>query len=257
MAEPYRRRRRRRPRRRGPGALLVLLCVVLISAAVIAAMTVFFKIENINVEGETRYSDKEIISAMGLKDGENMFLFNKFAAISRAFAACPYLEEISVRRRLPDTLDISVTECTPVAAISDEDGTLYFVDKKLKVLEKISGGAAVKTCKIEGVELLLPEVGKSAELSGEEKRNPLLTLLNSAVENDIIFQIKSINITRVFDIQFAYTDRFTVRIGTIDDLDKKIRFMLELIKELEEKDRGIIDVSEPPVARFRPYESEP
>ena len=108
-------RRRRRRRRGGTPAALILLCLVVAAAAILTATTVFFKVRDIRLSGSTRYSLAEITEASGLKTGDNLILFDKFSAIDRIFAACPYLDTVQMRRRLPDTIEITVTDCVPRA----------------------------------------------------------------------------------------------------------------------------------------------
>lgn len=246
------RNNRRRRRRRGSGVFLTLLCIVLILAAVLAAMTIFFKIRTVTVIGDSRYSDEEIISASGITSGQNMFMLNKFAAISRIFAECPYLDEIIMRRRLPDEMEITVTECVPVAAI--QVGSAYYViDTECKLLELTDAQGASQYCLVSGVELTDPEVGKNAVFTQEEKQKPLQTILNTAQNNDILNEIRKIDLEKIFEIKLEYADRFTVQLGTVEDLEKKIRFLGVCIDDLGPEEQGIIDVSDPQTARFRPY----
>lgn len=246
------RNNRRRRRRRGSGVFLTLLCIVLILAAVLGAMTIFFKVRTITVIGDSRYSDEEIVAASGITSGQNMFMLNKFAAISRIFAECPYLDEIVMRRRLPDEMEITVTECVPVAAIQVGD-SYYVIDTKCKLLELTDAQGASQYCLVTGAELTDPEVGKTAVFTQEEKQKPLQTILNTAQNNAILNEIRKIDLEKIFEIKLEYAGRFTVQLGTVEDLEKKIRFLGVCIGDLGPEERGIIDVSDPQTARFRPY----
>ena len=243
---------RRRRRRRGSSVFVTLLCIVLIMAAVLAAMTIFFKVRTVTVTGESRYSQDEIVAASGIEPGQNMFMLNKFAAISRIFAECPYLDEIVMRRRLPAEMEIIITECVPVAAIQTAQG-YYIIDTDCKLLELTDANGAAQYCLVTGVELTDPEVGKNANFTQSEKQKPLQTILNTAQINDILDEIKEIDLEKIFEIELSYADRFTVQLGTVEDLEKKVRFLGVCISELGPEERGIIDVSDPQTARFRPY----
>ena len=246
------RNNKRRRRRRGSGVFVTLLCTVLILAAVMTAMTIFFKIRDITVTGESRYSAETIAAASGIETGRNMFLMNKFAAISRIFAQCPYLDEIVIRRRLPDEVEIIVTECVPAAAIQS-GASYYIIDADGKLLEQTDASGAAGLCIVSGCELDGPELGKMAVFTEAEKEKPLKTILNTAQNNDILNEIKAIDLEKVFEISLEYGGRFTVQLGTVEDLEKKVRFLGVCIADLAPEDRGIIDVSDPQVARFRPY----
>ena len=60
-------RRKHSKRRRGGGGFLYkLLSVLLICTAIILAMTLFFRVDNIVVTGQNRYTAEEIQAACGL-----------------------------------------------------------------------------------------------------------------------------------------------------------------------------------------------
>ena len=87
------------------GPIMFFLVVV----ATIFVMSVFFRITNIQVEGNSHYTDEEIIRAIDIEEGDNLFFFDRFAALSRVFAKLPYVEEVSVERSLPNKVIITVT----------------------------------------------------------------------------------------------------------------------------------------------------
>ena len=68
-----------RRRRRGRFTFLYkLLSVLIICAAIVAALTLFFKVETIEVMGESRYSEATILEAAGVSVGDNLYLLNKY-----------------------------------------------------------------------------------------------------------------------------------------------------------------------------------
>ena len=113
------------------GPMMFFLVIV----AVIFVMSVFFRVSDIQVEGNTHYTDEEIIRAIDIEEGDNLFFFDWFAALSRVFAKLPYVEEVSVERKLPNKVTITVKESQALAYIvlGDEDWT---IDHSCKVLGK-------------------------------------------------------------------------------------------------------------------------
>ena len=70
------------------------------------------------VTGTERYTEKDVIEASGIQRGDNLFLLNKYEAARSIAEQLPYIdiEDIRIRRELPDTLLIDVAECgTPVS----------------------------------------------------------------------------------------------------------------------------------------------
>lgn len=236
-------KRNRKRRTRSFSFATSFICLALVLTAIVSAAVIFFKIGEVRVVGDTRYEAEEIVEASGLQQGDSMFLFNKFASISRIFASCPYIDEVQMKRTLPDVLSIVVTPCRETAVVYSEGGW-YIIDEKGKILEKTNAAAMTGLPKVIGGVLENPEIGRTAKFFEEESQKALFSVLNTAKNNDILNYIGDIDITKVYDIHFDYMDRFTVYVGTADDLERKFKFVDAVIAALGPNDRGSIDVSD-------------
>ena len=129
------------------------------------------------------------------------------------------------------------------------------MDGKGKLLEETDEAGSKAYCRVRGIELDKPAVGQQISLAEaqKDKQKPLFTILNTASEHAILDKIEQIDINLVFDIRLLWEERFSVVLGTVEQLEKKIRFLGHVVGELGETDRGVIDVSDPQTARFRPY----
>ncbi len=246
-------KRRRRRRRSGHVRMvLALFCTVVTIAALLCAATVFFRVGAITVTGTSPYSDAEIIEATGIKTGSSLIFFEKNRAIRQLFAACPYLETVRIHRKYPDTLEIIVTQSTPVAVIKCGDAG-YVLSGSGKILQKLRQSESTGLSVVTGAALESPVVGKNAKFSSKEIQKPLFLALNTFREHDILKEIGAVCLEELYDISFTYTQRFTVKIGTTDDLDRKLRYMQTLIQEkISSTATGTIDVSDVRTARFIP-----
>ena len=98
-------RRRNRRRRRGSlGPLLRVLSVLLTAVAVVAALTLFFKVDQVVVSGNSRYSAEEIIEVSGVEQGDNLILMDKYHIAEKLYTELPYITEVRINRKLPDVL---------------------------------------------------------------------------------------------------------------------------------------------------------
>ena len=59
----------------------VLLTGIVLAAAVVA-MTVFFRVKTISVEGAEQYGSEELIAGMDVQKGDNLYLWNKNRVLS-------------------------------------------------------------------------------------------------------------------------------------------------------------------------------
>ena len=96
MASKRRNRRRRRGRAPFP---LRLLCLAVVIAAFLGALTMFFRIDMIVVEGNERYTEEQIIEAAGVQKEQNLVLLNKYKVKQSIFDTLPYVETVVINPR--------------------------------------------------------------------------------------------------------------------------------------------------------------
>ncbi len=255
------RRRRRRARRGGTPTVLVLLCVLVGLVAVITAMTIFFKVQTFTLTGQTRYTKEELVEASGIQRGDNLILFDKFGAIDRIFDACPYLDTVQMRRRYPDRIEIIVTECQPLFLLDDlatskpdpkdDSKTIplggtgwWLLDEKGKLLERTSSQSYPELTRVTGMTLLEPKIGQMAKFFQQDGQKPLFLLLNTAKDDGILQDIGGVDFSQQYNIRFTYLDRFQVKLGSTEDLEKKLRCIHDITEnKLGSNVRGVLDVS--------------
>ena len=115
----HQRKHQRRHRRFRFTKLYGVLSALVILAAVIGGCIVFFKVDTIHVEGNERYTADQIVEAAGVRQGDNMYLLNKFKMIDQIKEKLTYVDDVTIRRKLPNTLNITVDEYTVAAAVQD------------------------------------------------------------------------------------------------------------------------------------------
>ena len=102
-----RRRNSSRHRRRGSFSFLYkVLSVLLICGAILGAMTFLFRINTIEITGVSHSTQDEILAASGIKQGDNLYLINKYDVADDIFARLPYVQTVQIHRRLPDTMTL-------------------------------------------------------------------------------------------------------------------------------------------------------
>lgn len=174
-----RRRRYNRKRRKGNFAFLYkLLAFVLICGAIGLALAMFFRIDDIEISGNSRYSNEQIAAAAQIKAGDNLFFLNKYDAAARIRQQLPYVETVQFRRVLPSKLVVQITECRDPVAIK-QDGTVYLLCDKGNIVDTVSAAKWSQYIQIEGLTLLNPQVGSEARASATQQAvlDQLLSML--------------------------------------------------------------------------------
>lgn len=222
-----RRRKSNRRRRRGSfGFLYKLLSTLAICAAVVAALTLFFRVDTIEVTGTERYTAQEVIDASGVDIGDNLFLLNKYSVDQDIRTALPYIEELRINRRLPDTLMIQVQECgTPLAVV--QGGSAWLVSPKGKIVGQEEASAAENYGGIDGCELLAPSVGTSLALATEyaSQQQSLLDLMGALEAAGMMEQVDAIHLSDLAVLRMDYAGRFVVELPYGADYAYKLRFL--------------------------------
>ena len=73
-----RRRNSNRRRRRGRFVFLYkLLSILVICGVIIAALTLFFRVDSVEIQGNQRYTTEEVRKESGVGTGEKLCLLNK------------------------------------------------------------------------------------------------------------------------------------------------------------------------------------
>jgi len=238
-----RRNGRRRHRRRGRfGFFYKLLTTLIICAAIIVALTMFFRAESIVVGGNVRYTEAQVQEASGISQGDNLFLLNRRGAAQRVTDALPYIENVHISPKLPDTLVIEVTECKAAFAIPQE-GTVWVMSASGKLVgtEANAGDLPV----VEGCTLLAPSVGGAIALGTEqqERQDSLLALSAALDRAGVLDQVRAVHMDSAAEIVMDFTDRFAVKMRYGADYDKMLRFIDKVIAQLESNETGVIDLT--------------
>lgn len=181
MTRQRRHNRSRRDRGRF-GALYICVCALLVLGALFLACIVFFRIQTIQVEGQIRYTQEEVIQASGLSVGDDLLFLDKYRIQRLIRSQLPYIESVYPQRVLPDRVVITIVECAPAAAIWDRD-VWRLINSSGKLLESVPqppSGCPI----IDGVTPLTPEAGAKVLVSEEEQNRWSCALaLLAALEN--------------------------------------------------------------------------
>ena len=134
--ERRKKQNKRRRLKRSVRRALAVIGLVLLAVAIVAVLclTVFFKIENITVTGSKVYDTEKVLSVCTIETGENLFLADTDKAAQQLQQALPYVYSAKIKRKLPGTVQIQVTDAAPAYAVKNKDKTYTLMDDRFKVL---------------------------------------------------------------------------------------------------------------------------
>ena len=244
-----RKNRNRQRRRRGRfGFLYKLLSFLIVFTAVLAGCVVFFRVNQITVTGNSRYSVQEIIEASGVEVGDNLFLVNRPQTAQRILGTLPYVENAVPVHRLPDTVELNITECTVAAALRC-GGDWWLMDPRGKLLEQGDESLAQGCPEVRGIHPQEPvaggwisvEIGEQDKLEGLEK---LLTALKNRGLVEGVTEFIDLSASNV--IYFGYGENLTVAVPMTGDFDLRafsLKRVLETFEQRGEVVSGTLDLT--------------
>lgn len=228
------------------------LLFVIVEVALIFVMSVFFRVEDIEVNGNSHYTDNEIIRAIDIEEGDNLFFFDRFGALSRVFAKLPYIEEVSVERKLPNKVIIDVTESTALAYIvlGDENWT---IDHRCKVLGKAASDEELANLiAVRGINPGTLLIGEPMQTEDDDLElvEYLAEVLSQIEDRGLASSVSQIDFADKNSVQFTYDGRITVEIGDSADTEYKFGMLVSVLGKLSSEDVGLLNLSDGATAHF-------
>lgn len=237
MSATVRRKKKRRARR-----LLNLFAVLLAVTGLVLCLTVFFKIDTVTVEGGVRYTADEIQQASGITVGGNLFRFFTANRAKRIEKALPYIDTVKIKRSLPSSVTITVTESNEAALIPLESGYCA-VNSSLKIVnlyQDATGAAPI----LLGTETVSAEIAEKYACEDEFDQALIEELLPLLEKYGYIEKTGLIDVSDRLSVRFVYDGRLVVDLGTSSELDYKLEMLATVLERESDSLVGRVDLSD-------------
>lgn len=219
---------------------ILMIIFILIGAIAYFLLSPIFNIKNINVSGNEKTSSEEILSLSQLKKDENIFKINKNETRENVKQNA-YIDTVEIKRTLPDTVTIVVTERTATYQINYSN--LYMlINNQGYMLETTEMNEDMPV--IVGITTNEENIKTGNRLCVEdlEKLEDVLRISESAKSNNLEELITKIDITNKEDyIIEMKAEKKTVHLGDTTNLALKMLYVSDIISK--EKDEGEIFVN--------------
>lgn len=240
---------KRHRRRRGRfGFLYKLLSFLVILAAIVVGCVVFFRVNQVTVEGNSRYSAQEIIDASGVELGENLLLISKPQTSGNITRKLPYVQNVAVIRRPPDGLVLRITESTAAAAVQVEDAW-WLMDARGKLLDWGDEGLKGSLPVVSGIHPTEPGLGAWLTVEPEEKfkLDSLEALLTALAGRGMVGNVTGfVDLNATNTIYFGFGDSLTVAAPMTGDFERlafQLQRVLETFQQRGEAVAGTLDLT--------------
>ena len=238
------------------GAMIVVIVMILVVGVLLLTIPMF-RVKTIVVEGNSYYTDEEIIEASGIKIGDeilSVLMAHQSREIdNRMYQKCN-LSTIRISCGL-SKVTIIVTEPQNMM-YTEGEGEWYSLDRELRVWEKNAEESAFSPF----LKVKLPKVSYSEEGSFLAFANPAINYdyiadLLDALENaDALELVTYIDFSDKFSLSCVFEDTVCMVLGSLENFEKKLECFYNVLKEKESSDCAVIDVSDPSKATYRRVE---
>lgn len=197
------------------------LCGLLIyEAYCLMARSTFFKIEKIEVSTLNRLTRADVIAQAGIKPGDDLMSLH-LGRIGEQLSKNPWVDKVRIRRYLPHTLVIEISEQEPVAVASM--GYLYYLNAGGEVFKLLTEGDKLDYPVFTGV----TEDDLSKDPSGSKEAIRTMISLVDLLKGGKVLKLADISEIH-YDKGYGFTiflaDRgVPVRLGRTDFDDKLAR----------------------------------
>lgn len=169
---PVHRKVHRRDRRHSMfvGAVAVTSAALVMFSVV---FFVFFRVDKIEVAGDTPYSADRITELCRFNKGDNIMFIDTATSEQQVVDTLPYVESCEIKRSAPNIVKVNVTCANTLGVIEKSNGFWSIVSTSGKILENITNVATVSSSDILTLVSYEPDIHTVDELAAA-RRLPVL-----------------------------------------------------------------------------------
>lgn len=202
-------------------------CALLITAMI--GIFLVFKVDKIEITGDQLYSKEDVMKACGYEYGDNLFFLSTTDKEQQLPVKLPYIRAAKIRRTIPGTIVIALTAAVPASQFQSGE-QFVLLDDTGKVMDKIT---EIKegVMQVTGAELGEQSYGRPVVMTEADKRSAYQSILSAIEAESALGEITQLDLTDVHNLSMVYQNRITMKLGGVADLDYKIQFGLNVIRE--------------------------
>ena len=219
-------------KKRGHKKLLLLILFLIILVLLLSSS--LFNITTISVIGNNKLSQEEIISLSKIQKHTNLFKINKLQSIEN-IKENAYIENVSIKRKIPNEIQIEVEERIPKYMLQFADSYVY-INNQGYMLEISNERIEVPILIGITTDLSNIKAGNRINVEDLKKMNMVINIFETASSNEIGHLITKIDISDDKNYTLILeTEGKTVYLGDCSELNTRILYL----KSILEQEKGI------------------
>ena len=208
------------------GIIFLLITGAILSVFVYVPL---FTLTNINLNGATYITTEDILKIGNIYINEPLFELETDNIATR-LSNDLRIEEVTVRRKLPNTLEITIKERQPVATIICDYGYLD-LDKSGKILDSYKNLKVMQIPMITGAVVHDKYIGDDVD----DKIVKEILIFLQKINSDALNKISEVAIVEEnYIVAYTNTERSVqIRIGKLERLEEKAHLTEDFLKNLD------------------------
>jgi len=231
----------REKRRRITTRISVIAAIVFVIGILAFLVYRFVRIEHITVSGNDELSAEYITELSGLQMGEHIFTID-MDALKSSFARDARVEYLDMEFTFPNSVELQIKECLPVAKFALSDGGYLLIDNSGKAVDEKQ--EIREHILIEGLAITDYSIGYPIRTGDTYKQSILCELLTALCKADYDGEIDRLEINVITNIKLYNHAGMEIRFGDSENLDLKIKWTKAVVENLAQRGikEGIVDV---------------
>ncbi len=215
---------------------------IIIATAYLMFTLEYFNLTNIEVVGNTKYTNEKIIENCSLKIGDNVFkdLLSKSYNVSEI----PYISNLKYRYKFPSEIVVQVEERYPEYVAKDKNSDkCYMLDNQGYILEECSTETKGDTLFVEGLSFEEKvDFGKQIDEVYLRKLKKYKEIKQLLEEAQLPTNITKVNFNASLTI-ITMDDKLNIVFSNESDLRYRVSFLKTIIAQNGTIEEGTIDMS--------------
>jgi len=229
-------------------SIYIAVGFLLIAVMTFIGTSVFVRILDIEIIGTNVYSQEEVLEASRVSRGDNLMRLNTQTVSQNIRTTLPFVREVVIERRFPDTLLIEIIESFPVAYIIS-DGNVLVLDSSGRILQ-MGDYSTENLIEIRGIGVRTATLGQQLrpEVGGETRFLDMQDILAAFEREGIVGDVSYLDVSNIQHIHFGYRGIYRVILGNAGDLRHKLHNLASAFEMISPDRQGVpgsIDVSDP------------
>lgn len=226
------------------------LLILIIGGIIFALVSPIFNITDIKVNNNEQISPETIISLSKLEIGQNLFRFNKSKTI-KEIKTNPYIENITIKRKIPNKVEITVEERKRDFNVEFLNGYAYINNQGyiLEISEQKLDMPVILGVSTDAEQIV---AGNRLNTKDLEKLETVIQIMNICKSYELDKKVSSIDITNENNyIIYMEEEKKTIYLGDNTNLSNKMLYVPAIIQENQGKE-GTIYVDGDMNSNFKP-----